>query len=70
MALAITAKHVLTRYDRFKSTPMRRTRSAFCARAPRGQAIAVPASNAMNSCRFIQSPRRRAAGQALATNAE
>ena len=40
------------------STPMRRTRSACCARAPTGHA-ATPASAAINSRLFIRSPRRR-----------
>ena len=35
------------------STPMRRTRSACCARAASGQAAAVPPRNVMNSRRLM-----------------
>ena len=41
------------------STPMRRIRSACCARATNGQAAAAPPSSVMNSRRLIRSPRRR-----------
>ena len=40
------------------STPMRRVLSLCCARAANGHATAAPPSTAMNSRRFIQSPRR------------
>ena len=36
----------------FISTPMRRTRSACCARAARGHAAAAPPKSVMNSRRF------------------
>ena len=49
---------------KFMNTPMRRTRSACCARAARGQrnegaAAALAPISAMNSRRFIRTPRRR-----------
>src|SRR5262245_62405670 len=39
------------------STPMRRTRSPCCARAPSGHTAAATPSNVMNSRRLIASPR-------------
>ena len=41
------------------STPMRRTRSACCARAASGHAAAAPPSSVMNSRRLTRSPRRQ-----------
>ena len=40
-------------------TPMRRIRSACCARAASGQPATAPPSNVTNSRRFIRSPRLR-----------
>ena len=43
----------------FMSTPMRRTRSACCARAASGQATAAPPRSVMNSRRRISPPKVR-----------
>src|SRR5262245_42890974 len=51
-----------------KSTPMRRTRSACCARAPIGHAAAAPPMSVMNSRRLMEGPPAKLSGRQVTTS--